>query len=156
MDRLSVLRALAAAGALLFAPGAALAGDEFEDGFKDELGRLAAHEAVRVGRGVLSEGLVTGGPGYYVEQYPVYGRGYYYDDCDRGYWYPNYGGWYYAPRPYYRPYWGRPHWGGSHGHGHGHGWGHRGHNGGHGHGHHGGGGWGHGGGGGRGQHGHHR
>ena len=155
MDRLSVLRALAAAGALLFAPGAALAGDEFEDGFKDELGRLAAHEAVRVGRGVLAEVLVGGGPAYYVQEYPIYGRSYYYDDdCDHGYAYPRYGGWYYAPRPYYQPYWGRPHWGwhGGHGHHDGHGWGHRGGYGrgdGYGYGN-------RGGGGGRGHHGHHR
>jgi hypothetical protein len=38
----------------------ARAGDEFEDGFKDELGRIAAHEAVRGGRQILA-GILLGG-----------------------------------------------------------------------------------------------
>jgi hypothetical protein len=71
----------------------ARAGDEFEDGFKDELGRIAAHEAVRGGRQILASILLGGGPvaapvAYpaepvypqaYPEPYPVepYGRAVY-------------------------------------------------------------------------------
>ena len=39
----------------------ASAKDEFEDGFKDELGRIAAHEAVRGGRQILAS-ILLGGP----------------------------------------------------------------------------------------------
>jgi hypothetical protein len=52
----------------------AQAGDEFEDGFKDELGRIAAHEAVYVGRGLLAR-ILLGPPAYgppaYAYPYPV-------------------------------------------------------------------------------------
>jgi hypothetical protein len=66
----------------------AQAGDEFEDGFKDELGRIAAHEAVRGGRQILASFLLGGGPqpvaAPYREPAPAY--------------YPeSYG---YAPEPY--------------------------------------------------------
>jgi hypothetical protein len=65
---------------LLLAPGASRADDEFEDGFKDELGRVAAHGAVAVGRGILAQ-ILLGPPAYaapvypapvYVQPYPVY------------------------------------------------------------------------------------
>jgi hypothetical protein len=71
------------------------AGDEFEDGFKDELGRIAAHEAVRGGRQILASILLGGGPvaapvvyrdepvypQAYPEPYPVerYGRAVYHE-----------------------------------------------------------------------------
>jgi hypothetical protein len=67
----------------------AQAGDEFEDGFKDELGRIAAHEAVRGGRQILASILLGGpqpvaAPAAYHEPAPAY--------------YPeSYG---YAPQPY--------------------------------------------------------
>lgn len=48
------------AGLLLLAPSAATAKDEFEDAFKYELGRIAAHEAVGLGRAVL--GAIIYGP----------------------------------------------------------------------------------------------
>lgn len=54
---------------LLLASSAARAGDEFEDGFKDELGRIAAHEAVYVGRGLLAR-ILLGPPPVYAA--PVY------------------------------------------------------------------------------------
>ncbi len=50
------------------------AGDEFEDAFKYELGRIAAHEAVYVGRHVLGT-LVAGAQPYAHpprQPYPVY------------------------------------------------------------------------------------
>jgi len=106
------LVALSAAG-FLFAVPDARASDEFEDGFKDELGRLAAHEAVSIGRGVLASILLGGHPGYYdYPDYPTHRPRYHHDDYD----YPRY-------RPY--PHW---HYGHPSGYGyapyHGHGWGH--------------------------------
>ena len=104
------LAALSAVGLLLGAPEVR-AGDEFEDGFKDELGRLAAHEAVVVGRGVLA-GILLGHPGYYpAPAYPTHRPHYYYDDYPRHHHYHHY----YYPRWHY----GHGHWGGHH-----HGWGH--------------------------------
>lgn len=108
------LAALSTAGFLLAAPDAR-AGDEFEDGFKDELGRLAAHEAVGIGRGVLASILLGGHRGYY-DDYPAYPthRPRYYDDDD---YYPrhrHYPRWHYGGRPYYR----------NHHRHHGYGWGH--------------------------------
>jgi hypothetical protein len=106
----------------LLSASPAEAKDEFEDGFKDELGRIAAHEAVGVGRQVLAGFLLAGpqvaAPAPY--RAPVYGYGH---SGDYGY----------DPRPYgrtvvhrhdhyYQPV--------RYDHGHrGHGWGHR-------HGHH--------------------
>jgi hypothetical protein len=55
----------------LLVSGAARAGDEFEDGFKDELGRIAAHEAVYVGRGLLAR-ILLGPPPVYAAPAPVY------------------------------------------------------------------------------------
>ena len=52
----------------------AQAGDEFEDAFKYELGRIAAHEAVFAGRHLLGT-LVAGANPYAgapTERYPVY------------------------------------------------------------------------------------
>ena len=114
---LGALGALTAAGLLLATPDAARAGDEFEDGFKDELGRVAAHEAVGVGRGILAQVLLGGHPGYYgggYPSYPIHGRGY--DDDDRGDW-----GYHHQQhdgynRRHYRPYSGHGHHGGGWGH----------------------------------------
>lgn len=55
------LGAIAAAALSFAAPGDARAGDEFEDGFKDELGRIAAHEAVGAGRQILAT-ILLGAP----------------------------------------------------------------------------------------------
>jgi hypothetical protein len=110
--------------ALLGAPPAS-AGDEFEDGFKDELGRIAAHEAVRGGRQILANILFGGPPAvvaapappppavayYPAEPYypaPVYHEHHHY------YHYPAYG---YAPG-YYE--YGRPYGRGGHHHHHRH------------------------------------
>jgi hypothetical protein len=62
---------------VLLAAGPSRAGDEFEDGFKDELGRVAAHEAVAVGRGILAQ-ILLGPPAYAAPVYaaPVYPRPY--------------------------------------------------------------------------------
>jgi hypothetical protein len=124
------LGAIAAAALSFAAPGDARAGDEFEDGFKDELGRIAAHHAFGVGRAVLGQVLLAGDPGYYppyygYSDYPIYGRYYDRDDDD------------WRPRHHYRDrHWGHgyrshrwhrhhgPRWGG---------WGHHRHPG---HGHH--------------------
>jgi hypothetical protein len=46
---------------LLLGASPASAGDEFEDGFKDELGRIAAHEAVGAGRQILAT-ILLGAP----------------------------------------------------------------------------------------------
>lgn len=100
------LAALSTAG-FLFAAPEARAGDEFEDGFKDELGRLAAHEAVVVGRGVLAGILLGGYPGYY-PAYPTH-RPRYYDHDDHHPRYRPYPGWHYGGYGY-----------GYGGHGHGH------------------------------------
>jgi hypothetical protein len=59
----------------LLVSGPVRAGDEFEDGFKDELGRVAAHEAVAVGRGVLAR-ILLGAPAVYAPPAPAYGYGY--------------------------------------------------------------------------------
>jgi hypothetical protein len=53
-----------AVGLLLLSAPAAQAKDEFEDAFKYELGRIAAHEAVRGGRIILAEILLGGYPPY--------------------------------------------------------------------------------------------
>ncbi|MCP4003367.1 MAG: hypothetical protein GY725_04150 [bacterium] len=45
---------------IVLAPSGARAGDEFEDGFKSELGRIAAHEAFGLGKGVLGQ-VIHGG-----------------------------------------------------------------------------------------------
>jgi hypothetical protein len=105
------MAALCALGFLLGAPEVR-AGDEFEDGFKDELGRLAAHEAVVVGRGVLAGILLGGHPGYYPPPaYPTH-RPHYYDDYPRHHYHHHY----YYPRRHY----GYGHWNGHHHHGWGH------------------------------------
>jgi hypothetical protein len=57
----------------LLVSGPARAGDEFEDGFKDELGRVAAHEAVAVGRGLLAR-ILLGAPAVYGPPEPAYGH----------------------------------------------------------------------------------
>ena len=62
----------------LMSASPAEAKDEFEDGFKDELGRIAAHEAVVVGRQVLA-GILIGGPQVAAPapyREPSYGYGY--------------------------------------------------------------------------------
>lgn len=46
-----------AAGALLLGASPARAGGEFEDGFEDQLGRIAAVEVVRFGKAILFGGL---------------------------------------------------------------------------------------------------
>ena len=105
---------------MLTSAGAARAGDEFENGFEDELGRIAAHGAVAVGRGILTQ-ILVGPPGppppppvyyappppprpVYVQPVPVY----VYPYPVYAYPPPAYWGW----APYGRFY--------SHGHGHGH------------------------------------
>jgi hypothetical protein len=132
-----LLAALSAAGLFLSAAPEARAGDEFEDGFKDELGRVAAHEAVGIGRGVLAGILLAGDPRHYGGHRDHGGHHDYYDrGGDWGH-YRTYPGWRYS---YYRPYWG----GHGRGYWHGHGWGghhrhyrrhHHGHHHGHGCGH---------------------
>jgi hypothetical protein len=46
-------------GGCAIGAGAAEAGDAFERGFQDELGRITAHEAVHLGRAVLGEVLLV-------------------------------------------------------------------------------------------------
>jgi hypothetical protein len=75
----TAITVIACAAALLVAAAPASAKDEFEDGFKDELGRIAAHEAVGAGRAMLGY-ILLGHPGHYGnnghhDPYP-YGRGY--------------------------------------------------------------------------------
>ena len=53
MGKWSLAAAVAITALALALPTVASAGDEFEDGFKDELGRISAHEAVGVGRLIL-------------------------------------------------------------------------------------------------------
>jgi hypothetical protein len=64
---------------LLGAGPARAGGDHFENGFKDEAGRIAAHAAYGVGAAVLA-GLVYGPPGAYYRPYGpppgYYGYGY--------------------------------------------------------------------------------
>jgi hypothetical protein len=48
--------------------------DEFEDAFKYELGRIAAHEAVHVGKQILGV-VIFGSPGHGHYTYPDYGYG---------------------------------------------------------------------------------
>ena len=57
----------------------ARAGDEFEDAFKYELGRIAAHEAVGLGRGILAQ-LILGGPGGHGHHHAYPGPRYRYPD----------------------------------------------------------------------------
>lgn len=117
--RLTWLGALAAA-MFLAAPEGARAGDEFEDGFKDELGRLAAHQAVVVGRGVLAQVLLGGYPGYYYPvDYPTHRPHYYDRGHERGY---DHGHGHYRHHGGYPGYY--PRWGHAYG---GHRWGHYGH-----------------------------
>lgn len=52
----------------------ASAGDEFEDGFKTELGAISARAAVGLGAGLIG-GIFHGGP-YYAPPPPVYYRPY--------------------------------------------------------------------------------
>jgi hypothetical protein len=70
---------LVAAAFLMGAAPARAGGDHFENGFKDEAGRIAAHAAYAVGGAVLA-GLVYG-PGYGRPYGPPVGYGY-------GYGYP--------------------------------------------------------------------
>ncbi len=86
-----LLVAAAGLGLALVAPSAARAGgDHFENGFKDELGRVAAHEAFGIGRHILAEVLLGGGGYGHGYQRPIHHRTYYrhgaryYDDYDRG------------------------------------------------------------------------
>jgi hypothetical protein len=65
--------------ALLVAAGPAAAKDEFEDGFKDELGRIAAHEAVGAGRAALGY-ILLGHPGYGDHRHDPYPYGYGYNE----------------------------------------------------------------------------
>ena len=69
-------------------PESASAGDDFERGFKRELGAIAAHEAVGIGRHILG-GVITGGYGHH----GYAGRHHY-----RSHYRP------YRPYPRYRPY----------------------------------------------------
>ncbi len=69
-----------AAFLLLGAAPAQAGGDQFENGFKDEAGRIAAHAAYGVGAAVLA-GLVYGPPAGYYRPYgppPGYAYGYAY------------------------------------------------------------------------------
>lgn len=70
---------LLGSGVLFAAPQSARAGDDFERGFKRELGRITAREAVRVGRDVVG-GVILGrghhGGGYYGRA-PYYPRRHY-------------------------------------------------------------------------------
>jgi hypothetical protein len=79
MPRGSALLGAFATAMFLAAPGAASAGDEFEDGFKDELGRIAAHEVVNAGRGAVAQILFGAVPVYQTVDYPYHrphrGRG---------------------------------------------------------------------------------
>ena len=89
------LGGLAALSVLLLGASPANAGDEFERAFRYEfggtLGRIAAHEAVGVGRGVLAEVLgVNRGHGHHGARYKSSHRGYSrrygaYSGYDRGY-----------------------------------------------------------------------
>jgi hypothetical protein len=77
--RLGLAGGVLAAGLVLATASGAQAKDEFEDGFKIELGRIAAHEAVHAGKHILGgvfhdhgdHGGYQGGYGY-----PAYGHGY--------------------------------------------------------------------------------
>lgn len=66
---------------LLLATSPAQAKNEFEDGFKDELGRIAAHEAVRAGKHVVAA-VVYGDSHRHDRQRDRYDR----DDWDREAW----------------------------------------------------------------------
>jgi hypothetical protein len=127
---LPFLAAVSAAGMFLGAAPEARAGDEFEDAFKDELGRIAAYEAVGVGRGVLSHILLGGPPVYYTDgpYYPYYPYYLYYPTHRPHYYYYDYHGHHYRGHRGWHHGHHRPHWRGHHGHGWGH---HRGHHGGH-------------------------
>ena len=83
-----LLVAAAGLGLALVAPTDARAGgDHFENGFKDELGRVAAHEAFGIGRHILAEVLLGGGHYGHGYRRPIHHRTYYrhgyYDDYDR-------------------------------------------------------------------------
>jgi hypothetical protein len=65
----------AVAGLLLLSPAPAIAKDEFERAFKYELGRIAAHEAVGVGRAILGS-VIYGPPVRAQVRYPRYDYGY--------------------------------------------------------------------------------
>ena len=97
VTRSLLLGVLAGAGLALAWPSEAGAKDEFEDGFKDELGRLSAHGAFGVGRHILGE-ILFGYPGY--ERHAVHTYHPRYRNRRRGY-YDDYRGGYHR-RPYYR------------------------------------------------------
>lgn len=102
---------------VLMGSSPAAAKNEFENGFKDELGRVAAHEAVGAGRQILAGVLFGGGPRVAAPA-PYREPAYRYDDSgDYGYDPEPYGrtvvhrhDHYYHPARYERP--------------RGHGWGH--------------------------------
>jgi hypothetical protein len=83
-----IVAALVAFALVLLAGSGAQAKDEFEDAFKYELGRIAAHEAVYAGKRLLGTVLL----GYPVAPVPVYvpapaygyGHGRYYGHRGRG------------------------------------------------------------------------
>lgn len=67
-------------GVLFAAPQNARAGDDFERGFKRELGRITAREAVRVGRDVVGGVILGHGHhrgGHYYGRTPYYPRRHY-------------------------------------------------------------------------------
>ena len=94
--------ALAAAALTVGVAAPAVAKDEFEDAFKHELGRIAAHGAVSAGRHILGavihgghpnhrghQGRSYGYPGHYSYYYDYdhHGHGYYYEYRDYGHHY---------------------------------------------------------------------
>ena len=132
--RALLLAAAGGLGLLVLAPSPAHAGDEFEDGFKDELGRIAAHEAFGVGRHILAD-VFLGHGGHYYGSRPVHHRTYYRHSAYRGGHDHRYRRHHHRsyPKRHYRGH--RGHAYGKHrGHGHGHRYGH-GHRHGHGCGH---------------------
>ncbi len=84
---------------VLAAPEPANAKNEFEDGFKSELGRIAAHQAAGLGRGILGQ-VIHGGHGVERVDHRRGGRGQRRDRHDDGR-----GDRYYQPYPQYRPWW---------------------------------------------------
>ncbi len=71
-----VALALVVFGASFLASAEARAGDEFERGFKIELGRIAAHEAVHGGRYILSS-ILLGHPSHHRHYEHYRGHSYY-------------------------------------------------------------------------------
>lgn len=86
--RALMLTAAGGLGLLLLTASPAQAGDEFERGFKDEIGRIAAHEAFGLGRHIVADVFLGGGHGHYYQRpvhYQTYYRhSYYRDRHDRG------------------------------------------------------------------------